>query len=59
MVLVSNVPESPAAFAPSGHFGLLGLHERTEMIGAQFKIISSAGDGSQVTVILPVTFVQP
>ena len=38
-----TVPDSPAAFAPSGHFGLLGLHERAEMMGAQLEIEIGAG----------------
>ncbi len=33
-----QVPKSPAEFAPSGHFGLLGLHERAEMVGASLVI---------------------
>lgn len=47
------VPESPAEFAPSGHYGLLGLYERAEMIGARLMITSAAGEGTTVTVILP------
>jgi len=49
-----EVPKSPAEFAPSGHFGFLGLHERAELIGAQLGIDSSPGQGSRVTVNLPV-----
>ena len=49
-----EVPKSPAEFAPSGHFGFLGLHERAELIGAQLEIDSSPGQGSRVTVNLPV-----
>lgn len=48
-----EVPKSPSEFAPSGHFGLLGLHERTELIGAQLEIQSRPGLGSRVTVYLP------
>jgi signal transduction histidine kinase len=48
-----EVPESPAEFAPSGHFGLLGIHERTEMIGAKLEIQSRPEKGSQVTVTVP------
>ena len=48
-----EVPESPAEFAPSGHFGLLGMHERTEMIGAKLDIQSQPGKGSQITVTVP------
>lgn len=46
------VPESPAAFAPGGHFGLLGLYERAEMIGARLDIQSVPGRGTRVNVIL-------
>ena len=46
-------PESPAEFAPSGHFGLLGIHERAELIGARFEIRSSLGEGTQLEISLP------
>ena len=49
-----DVPKSPAEFAPGGHFGLLGLYERAELIGARLEIHSSPGQGSQVTVHLRV-----
>jgi two-component system sensor histidine kinase UhpB len=49
-----EVPKSPAEFAPSGHFGLLGLHERADLIGAQLGIHSSPDQGSQITVHLPL-----
>jgi signal transduction histidine kinase len=47
-----EVPKSPAEFAPSGHFGLLGLHERAELIGAELEIRSSPGRGTCLTVTL-------
>ncbi|RPI33671.1 MAG: HAMP domain-containing protein [Chloroflexota bacterium] len=49
------VPESPAAFAPGGHFGLLGLHERAEMIGATLQIQSRPDQGTQISIGLPVS----
>ena len=49
-----EVPESPGEFAPSGHFGLLGLHERAELIGANLEIHSSPGEGTRLTVTLPI-----
>ena len=49
-----EVPGSPAEFAPGGHFGLLGLSERAELIGARLEIHSSSGQGSRVIVHLPV-----
>jgi len=42
------VPESPAEFAPSGHYGLLGLHERAELIGANLEIHSLCFESQQV-----------
>ena len=49
-----DVPKSPAEFAPAGHFGLLGMYERAELIGAMLEIHSSPGQGSQITFQLPV-----
>jgi signal transduction histidine kinase len=48
-----QVPRSPAEFAPSGHFGLLGVHERAELIGAKLSITSSSGAGTRISVTLP------
>lgn len=47
------VPESPAEFAPGGHFGLLGLHERAELIGARLDIFSNPNRGTRIVVLLP------
>src|SRR5581483_11436209 len=49
-----RLPETPAEFAPQGHFGLLGLHERSELIGAHLDIRSAPGQGTQVTIRLPI-----
>jgi signal transduction histidine kinase len=49
------VPRRPSEFLPGGHFGLLGLYERAEMIGAHLEISSSPGEGSQVTVTLSLS----
>lgn len=48
-----EIPKSPAEFAPSGHFGLLGMYERAELIGAKLEILSSPGNGSRITIHLP------
>lgn len=47
-----EIPESPAEFAPHGHFGLLGMHERAELIGARLEIESTPGAGTSLTVSL-------
>ena len=47
-----QIPNSPTDFAPSGHFGLLGMHERAELIGARLKIESALGGGTRLIVRL-------
>ncbi len=47
------VPASPTDFAPSGHFGLLGMRERAELIGARLDVQSKRGRGVQLSVSLP------
>jgi signal transduction histidine kinase len=46
------VPNSPTEFAPNGHFGLLGVHERTDLIGARLEIESALGKGTRLLVRL-------
>ncbi|MDW7754525.1 MAG: histidine kinase [Brevefilum sp.] len=43
-------PPSPAEFASLGHFGLLGMHERADLIGAELEIISKPGKGTKIKV---------
>jgi two-component system sensor histidine kinase UhpB len=47
------VPESPAEFAPRGHYGLLGMHERAELIGAQLEIHSNPDQCTRLVITLP------
>ncbi len=47
-----EVPRSPADFAPSGHYGLLGLFERAELIEADLRIDSAVGEGTRISVRL-------
>ena len=44
------VPESPAAMAPAGHFGLLEIQERAESIGARLHIEAGPGCGTHLHV---------
>jgi signal transduction histidine kinase len=48
-----NVPESPAEMTGSGHFGLLGIQERAELMGARLLIESVPGEGTRLTISLP------
>lgn len=47
-----TVPKSPTDFAPSGHFGLLGIRERADLIGARLELESEAGRGTRLSVQL-------
>ncbi len=46
------VPGSPTEFAPNGHFGLLGVHERADLIGARLEVESALGKGTRLRVRL-------
>ena len=47
-----KAPTSPAEFPRQGHFGLIGLHERAELIGASLEIISAPWQGTRVVIQL-------
>ncbi|HSD83060.1 MAG TPA: ATP-binding protein, partial [Anaerolineae bacterium] len=47
-----QMPKSPTDFAPGGHFGLLGIHERADLIGGQLEVQSTAGQGTRLSVRL-------
>lgn len=47
------VPESPAEMSATGHFGLLSIQERAELIGAHISVQSALGAGTKVTVAAP------
>jgi signal transduction histidine kinase len=49
-----QVSNSPTDFAPSGHFGLLGMHERAELIGARLEVRSETGKGTRLSVHIPI-----
>jgi signal transduction histidine kinase len=45
-------PPDPSHYARKGHYGLLGMFERSELIRAKLVIQSSPGKGSQIVVRL-------
>jgi len=47
-----QMPNSPTDFAPSGHFGLLGIRERADLIGARLEAESALGKGTRLRVRL-------
>lgn len=46
------VPKSPTDFAPAGHFGLLGMRERADLIGGILEVKSEVGEGTCLSVRL-------
>jgi signal transduction histidine kinase len=44
-----------------GHFGLQGMRERVARIGGKLTIVSSAGSGTEITVVVPggIVFREP
>lgn len=45
-------PSNPAEYMPGGHFGLVGLHERAQLLNARLEIASASGKGTKVTVTI-------
>jgi signal transduction histidine kinase len=46
-------PERPEDLASAGHFGLVGMHERAQIIGARLSLESAPGQGTRVEILLP------
>lgn len=49
-----DVPQLPDQFARQGHYGLLGLAERADLIHAALKVDSHPGRGTLVQVTVPL-----
>lgn len=47
-----SVPVDPAEFPKKGHFGLLGMKERSEIIDATLNIVSRPGEGTTILIQL-------
>ena len=48
--LSSDVAEA----TPEGHFGVIGMRERTQAIGGTFAMNSVPAEGTKITVELPL-----
>lgn len=46
-------PDNPSALSNLGHFGLLGIYERAELIGAQIVVESELGKGTKIILKIP------
>ncbi|MGB3985288.1 MAG: ATP-binding protein [Limnochordia bacterium] len=40
--------------AGGDHFGLYGMRERVELLGGVFRIRSKKGEGTRVSVVIPL-----
>jgi signal transduction histidine kinase len=49
-----ELPDRADALSEQGHFGLIGMRERAELIGGQLTIQSSAGAGTLIEVQVPL-----
>ena len=48
-----SVPQDPGHYARLGHYGLLSMHERAELMDARLSIQSAPGEGTQIRVRVP------
>ena len=46
------MPLEPMDYARKGHYGLLSIYERSELIGAKLTIHSAPKKGTQITISL-------
>lgn len=47
------IPEHFTDLARAGHFGLMGMHERMQLVGGRLSVISAPGRGTTVEAWLP------
>ncbi len=52
-------PEQPTDLARQGHFGLMGMHERTILYGGHLTIVSAPGQGCTVSRVAADTLTGP
>jgi len=50
-----DAPEDPSELVHSGRLGLMGIHERARLFGGRAEILSAPGQGTVVTISIPVT----
>ena len=50
-----SVPSALSQLADSEHYGLLGMQERTLLLGGTFALDSRPGNGTRIRVLIPLT----
>lgn len=49
-----EVPERLGTLAEAGHFGLVGMRERMELVGGTLRVVSGPGQGTTVVAWVPL-----
>jgi signal transduction histidine kinase len=49
-----DLPDYLADFASSGHYGLIGIRERTAALGGTFSVQSQKGSGTRLEIVIPL-----
>jgi signal transduction histidine kinase len=49
-----NPPKRPRDLGVEGHFGLMGMYERAELIGARMELNTSPGSGTEFHIEIPL-----
>lgn len=50
-----DAPEDPAELVQTGRLGLMGIYERARLFGGRAEIRSAPGEGTALTITIPVT----
>jgi len=53
-----SVPTTPADLVKFGGLGLMGMHERARLFGGKAVITSEQGEGTTVSIIIPLDAAQ-
>jgi signal transduction histidine kinase len=48
-----RLPDRPEELATAGHFGLIGMAERAQIIGGRLSVQSAPGEGTCVEIMIP------
>ncbi|MGP4105061.1 sensor histidine kinase [Nonomuraea sp. KM90] len=57
--VTNSAPNVPASSSPAAGHGLLGMRERTAMLGGELAVGPTPDGGYEVTAVLPATLPQP
>ncbi len=49
-----NLPANLGEFTARGHFGLMGMRERAQLVGGKLNVTSTSNQGTQIIVSIPI-----